>query len=340
MKALSLVLVMFTTTVIAGVTDVDFMPEAGNLHLKSNLEFGNKKLTRTMITPSIKIEEFERSTIVQSNSLTFAIFKNFEVGMEMDITIKDETSISSMTINGATINSGDTTNNYYDAPIKNLGIQDPFIKSRYRIPLPGEGGFNLDIFGAFSFSIGDREVGDSSISTNPIQTNNFEGNAYWGGHRLRLGAGINQDIDQFQWSFNFLTQMNMEREYKDYDALNRTHRVFKIDSYMDFSFQAKLLFEMIDQVHILGQISLNKVGEQTINDTTSNFYNYTLEAQSDIAFGLTAYWNFSENLSVNLGAEFKSISEHDLDHNTNVTYTEKYKDLTQLGYSAGIDFTF
>lgn len=345
MKALGLIFLMFSTSAWSGVTDVEFLPQAGNLYLKSTFKMETENRTETSQNTT-KLEDRKQEKMILENSLTYSMFKNFELGMEWDITIKDDTSIESQKYLGVDRTAGDLNgDNYFDDSISNPGMQDPFFKSRYRMPLPGNYGFNIDAFAAFSPSIGDAERGTSYIELTPIKTN-LEGNALWGGHRARIGAGINQDIDQFQWSFNFIAQVNLEREIKQYygDSNPAYHNLIKVDSYNDFTFEAKVLFEMIDQVHLLGRLAFHFIGAQDWRNQTRTYLRNEVESHSDIELSLTAYWNFSEMLSVRLGFEYRSIGDHDnLLYQSEVLQTNsiiRYTDLNQTSLQAGVDFSF
>ncbi len=339
MKALGLFVLLFSTSVWSGVTDVEFIPEQGNLYLKSTFKLDSESRTET-IPQSQKIEERDQSSMIVETSLMYGLFKNLEVGLEWNVTMKDETTIESQKINGVTYTANNGTTDYHDDAINNPGLQDPLIKARYRMPLPGGYGFMFDIFSEFSPGLGDAERGDSD--DNPKQ--NLEGNSLWGGHRVKIGAGINQDIDQFQWSFNFFAQMNMERTIKFYDASNTpaTHSIYTIDTYNDFTFEAKVLYEMIDQVHLLGTLAFIFNGSQDWNNQTSTIYRNEVESHSDIEIGLHAYWNFSQMLSVRLGYVFTSLGGYDNDsyQNNSLFSTTKYSDLSKSSIQAGLDFSF
>jgi hypothetical protein len=343
MKALGLCVLLFSTSAWSNVTDVEFIPAEGNLYLKSTFRMDSESRKETS-QAGIKIEERDQDAMIFENSLTYGLFKNLELGMEWDITIKDETSITSQKYNGADQTAGTTTYNYFEDPINNPGLQDPFFKARYRMPLPGGYGFNFDVYGAFSPSIGDAERGTSDITT--LTKNNLDGNAYWGGHRARVGAGINQDIDQFQWSFNFTAQMNLEREIKQFYGNQNPvyHNLITVDAYNDFTFSAKVLYEMIDQVHLLGTLSFVFNGEQDWNNQTNTIRRDTLESHSDIHIGLHAYWNFTEMLSVRVGFEFANLGDYENQYyQSNVLQpasSTRISDLSKTSLLAGLDFSF
>lgn len=341
MKALGLILLMFSTSTWSGVTDVEFLPDAGNLYLKSTFSMNTQSRKETSPFLSNQVEEREQESMILENSLTYSFYKNFELGLEWDITMSDETVITSQTRNGVAQTAGNLTTDYFDDAINNPGLQDPFFKGRFRMPLPGSYGFMFDVFGAVSPSIGGAERGDSD--DNPKK--NLEGNAFWGGHRVRVGMGINQDIDQFQWSFNFIAQVNLEREFKQYDASTSpfpSHAIYKIDTYQDFTFEAKVLFEMIDRVHLLGTLAIKLNGSQDwTNQTTTSLTSQT-ESSSDIELGLHAYWNFTDMLSARVGFEYASLGEYDIDtyNVSTLASSTKYSDLSQTSIQAGIDFSF
>jgi len=344
MKSIGLFVLLFSVSAWSGVTDVEFLPQHGNLYLKSTFNMDTENRTETSQNTT-KLEDRKQEKMIMENSLTYGLFKNFELGLEWDITMKDDTSIEAQKYLGVDRTAGDLNgDNYFDDSISNPGMQDPFFKARYRMPLPGGYGFNLDVFGAFSPSIGDAERGTSYIEITP--RTNLEGNALWGGHRARVGAGINQDIDQFQWSFNFIAQVNLEREIKQYYGTSTPafHNIFAVDTYNDFTFEAKVLFEMIDQIHILGRLAFVFNGTQDWRNQTNTTRRDEIQSHSDIELGLTGYWNFTEMLSVRLGFEYRAIGEHDSLYYTsdvlNTSFTTRFTDLSQTSLQAGIDFSF
>ena len=341
MKTVILAFLIFSTSARSGVTDVEFMPETGDLYLKSTFSMNKQKRKETSPFLQNQVEEREQESMTLENSLTYSFYKNFELGIEWDISISDETVITSQTQNGVAQTSGNSTTNFFDDSIDNPGIQDPFLKGRFRMPLPGDLGFNLDLFGAISPSIGGAERGDSD--DNPRA--NLEGNAFWGGHRARIGMGINHDNDQFQWSINVIAQINFEREIKQYDATTSplpSHAVYIIDTYQDFTLETKILFELTDRVHLLSSLAIKVNGSQdSTNQTTSSLTSQT-ESSSDIELGLEAYWNFTDMLSARIGFKYSSLGEYDVDefNVSTLTSSTKYSDLSKTSIQTGVNFSF
>lgn len=316
----------------ASVTDLEYLPAKGNLYYKNQLAFQSQNQSETVLNTKEKID---RSKILFKNTLTFGVIENLEMGADLNFVIKDDTTIEEQTVSGAAQTPGV---NYSEEAISNSGMEDPFINARYRLPILEET-INVDFLGAFSFSMADAERGD--VAATPIKRN-LEGNAYWGGHRVRLGANMNQNKDDWQWSLGLTVQMNLEREIKQQDASTNTHSIIKTDAYNDFEFEGKILCKAMEKLHLMARLAFLIQAEQEQSNLNNTAQTFTEEGHSDILLGLRAYWLFTENLVVNLGGEYTSFAERDFKtfQSQALFSTKRIKSADQTSFHAGIDWGF